>query len=455
MISLEVVCLLTRLMGNRIIPIREPHLVSNTHPELYPKMVWGGPDDLPLVISDAPEILDADIAASDGVTLYADRSGKITGARVLMFHQNQAGVPLSVGLNVRSPRTDARLSVAGRSQATADANGTRAGHTVASKYFDALASRSRETDLRGGAVETVARFSVPPGQTLVVWYDLRLEDPAGNPAPLEIATFATTQARLDAETTWQLPLAPWQTERNRSSKIRATVPSSRARVTVRVPKGLTQGWFVDLSSMSPSGGEGQSPGTAPFSPAGFPLRGKPGPWLAPVTPLAETSGAWPYQADPAGFDGSSPAAEYVAGWDWADREAEGDPDPATPALWYRSKRYGVFMRQWNYGDYGCLIDWDVASEDGRPLRVAVTPAREKFSSPWAWVKRPPESRGTDRGQSDRVPWDTITGGRLYHGTGGRESTAYIIEDHAPAQCILTTVTAGAYAPFRLVVDPAR
>lgn len=456
MISLEVVRLLSRRMGNRVVSIRDSHLVANTHPELYPKMVWGGPEDLPLVISDAPEILDSGLAQGDGATLYIDQSDRITGARVLMFHQNQAKTALQVGLSVKSARSDGRLAIAGRSQAALDTNGTRAGHTVASKFFDAYDTRSREIQVRADVPILVDRWTVGPGQTLVVWYDLTLTDGEGAAAPLQVQTFATARRNLDPQTAWNLPLAPWQTEGNRSSKIRATVPHSFARVTVRVPRAASQGWFIDLASMSPSGGEGNSPGNSPIPPAGFPLRGKAGPWLAPALPLAEThGGTWDYQADPAGFDGANPATEYVPGWDWADRQAEGDPDPASPSLWYESKRYGAWMRQWNYGEYGCLIEWDIASEDGTPLRIATTPAREKFSIPWAWIKRSGEAGAKGRTQSDHIPWETITGGRLYNHPQAGESTAFILEDHASAQRILTTVTAGAYAPFRLVVDPVR
>ena len=453
----EVVSLLSRLRGNRVEPVRAPHLVANTHPELYPKMTWGGPDDLPLVISDAPELLDDDMTVADGKTLYTDRSGKITGARVLLFHHNSSRTPLHVGLSVKSPGVPGHLTVAGRSRASTDANGVRAGHTVASGYFETYDAQPRETALRPDVPEIVAHWALPAGQTLVAWYDLRLTDQAGGgtPLPMEVQTFVTPRPPKDGALIWDLPLAPWQTERNRSSKIRATVPHSLASLTVRVPKGQDQGLFYDLASMSPSGGEGHSPGHAPFPPTGFPLRGTPGPWLTPTLPLAETAGPWPYQSDPAGFDGQSPATEYVAGWDWADRHEEGDPDPSQPALWYRSERYGVWMRQWNYGEYGCLIEWDVASEDGRPLKVAVTPAREKFSSPWAWLRRPADTGRVAPAQMDRVPWEVVSEGRLYTRPGGRESTAFVVQDRTPSHRILTTVTAGAYAPFRLVVDLAR
>jgi hypothetical protein len=428
----------------RVVTLDRPFLVANTDPDLWPRVTWGGERDAFLVLSDAPEVLDATNVGAGATTLYADVSGAIVGAaRVLLFHVNRTGSPRRLGVTARNlGAVGARLSYPPAQAVSVDANGTLAGHTASRAWFGRRAAPWRGEALGAGAAAVLLDQAVAPGQTLVAVVECALMDDAGRGEPLALQTWVAPAgvSRTTPEMTWGAPLAPWRTANNASSKIRATVPHCEAKVAVRVPPDRPL--MVDLCAVSPSGGPGASPGDAPPTPVGFPLAGATAPWLSPGHALARTARAWPYQADPAGFDGTAPAAEYVAGWDDADQRAEGVADPpARPAFWYRSERYGVWMRQWNYGEYGCALDVRVEAEEGT-LALAANPARERFSSPWAWYD-------PERGAADAVPWEVVTRGLLGTRYGG-ESTAFVIARGAGYGRLVTTLTPGAYAPYRLV-----
>lgn len=433
---------------DRVVAVEGPFLVANTSAEAHPRMAWGGERDGFLVLSDAPEILDPSNVDAGAATLYADVSGRIQGAcRVLMFHINRTGVARRLGLSVRSlAARGGRLELPGRLPAATDPNGTYAGVVATRAWLDSLVARPVGQSLGAGQAAVVLDAIVPPDQTLVALVPFALRDDAGLDLPLAVQTWVAPAGVRAArvEDTWDAPLAPWQTEHNTSSKIRATIPHAWAAVDVDAPPDRPT--FLDLCAVSPSGGAGASPGAGDPGPVGHPLPGRTAAWLAPTHDQARTAGPWPYQADPAGYDGASPATEYVAGWNDADQRAEGVADPAAaPAFWYRSNRHGVWMRQWNYGEYGVALDLRIRSETA--LALAVTPARERFACPWLW-------HDPAQGRTGGVPWPTITAGRLGTHYGGA-STGYVVAAGASAHRLVTTVTPGAYAPYRVAIVRAR
>ncbi|MCL6595990.1 MAG: hypothetical protein K6V73_07245 [Firmicutes bacterium] len=428
----------------RVVPLGGPLMVANTHPELWPRLTWGGERDGWLVLSDAPEVLDDTNIDAGAATLYSDLSGAVAGrVRVLLFHVNRTRGPRRLGVTVRNlGEGGGRLSYPADQAACVDLNGTLAGHTAVRAWFSRRASPLRTEVLAAGAAYVLLDREVAPGYTLAAVVECSFVDQLGSAGRLAVQTWVAPAGvrRTTPEMTWDAPLAPWRTASNASSKIRATVPHSDAMVTVRVPAG--QDLMVDLCAVSPSGGPGASPGDGPPTPAGFPLAGPTAPWLAPGHALARTAWPWPYQADPAGFDGTAPASEYVPGWDDADQRAEGVKDPpAHPAFWYRSQRYGAWMRQWNYGNYGCALDVRVQAEEGG-IALAANPARERFSSPLAWYD-------PGRGVAGAVPWDVVRRGALGTRYGG-ESTAFVMVRAGGEARLVTTLTPGAYAPYRLV-----
>lgn len=432
----------------RVAPVEGPFLVANTSEEGFPRLAWGGPEDGFLVLSDAPEVLDAENLGEGPATLYADVGGRIRGrVRVLMFHTNRTGTARRLGLTVRNlAQSGGALERPDRASAcvAADANGTRGGVAATRGWLGTLVRPAAREALGAGQAIVVLDQEVRPGETLVALVPLNLAGDDGEALPLAVQTWAAAAGapRGRVEDTWQAPLAPWQTAHNTSSKIRATVPHAWARVTLDAPADRPV--FLDLCAVSPSGGSGASPGQGDPGPTGHPLPGRTAAWLSPSHAQALTARPWPYQADPAGYDGRSPASEYVAGWDDADQRAEGVADPgAQPAFWYRSSRYGVWMRQWNYGEYGCALDITVRSESS--LALAVTPARERFSCPWQWHE-------PVRAVTGGVPWETITAGLLGTRYGG-SSTGYVVATGVREHRLVTTVTPGAYAPYRLAVVP--
>lgn len=434
--------------AGRVVPVEGPFLVANTHADAYPRLRWGGPDDGFLVLSDAPEFLDDTNLGPGPATLYADVSGAIRGAcRVLLFHVNRTRSARRLGITVRNMgAASGRLTHPAAAPQAVDTNGVRAGVAASRAWLDSLVARPVAEPLAAGAMAVVLDRAVAPGECIVALVPVALHDDAGEPLPFAVQTWAAAAgaSRGRAEDTWAAPLAPWQTETNTSSKIRATVPHGWAQVTLEAAP--ERPLFLDFAAMSPSGGPGASPGSGDPGPAGFPLPGRTAEWLAPGHAQAETARPWPYQSDPAGFDASSPASEYVAGWDDADQRAEGVADPPSrPAFWYRSKRYGVWMRQWNYGEYGAALDITIRSEAA--LSLAVTPAREKHACPWVW-------HDPARGRTDGVPWEMITGGRLGTHYGGA-SSGYVLASGPTEHRFVTTVTPGAYAPYRVAIVPGR
>jgi len=432
---------------NQVVTLDDPLLVANTDPDRFPRIAWGGEADAFLVLSDAPEILDDSNLGPGPATLYADTGGRIRGAcRVLLFHINRTLGGRHLGVTVRNLGAGAgRLAHLRPPAATVDANGTRAGYAVAASWLAGPAPPPAPLELAPGAAAIVLDAALPVGQTLASLLQVSLVDAGGDPLPMAVQVWVGARGddRCEADDVWGAPLVPWQTTTNTSAKIRATVPHCRAAVTLDT--AADRPLLVDLCGMAPSGGPGASPGAGPFAPVGFPQYGKPTPWLAPSHPQACVERDWPYQADPAGFDGAGPAGEYVAGWNFADQTAEGVGDPgAAPAPWYRSSRFGTWMRQWNYGLYGC--DLDIAVRAARPVHVAVTPARERFSCPWLWYQPEP-------GRAGGVPWEVVASGRLHTRYGG-ESTAYVLASHTTGVRFVSQLTAGAYAPYRFAVVPA-
>lgn len=434
--------------AGRLVAVEGPFLVANTHPEGYPRVRFGGADDGFLVLSDAPEFLDPSNVGAAATTLYADVSGAIRGAcRVMLFHVNRTGETRRLGLTVQSLAAGpGRLERPAQAPVATDANGVRAGVNASRAWLDGLTHAPAREPLGAGEARVLIDRAVAPGETLVAIVPFTLKDEAGGPLPMAVQTWVAARGAPEgrAEDTWGAPLAPWATATNTSSKIRATVPHAWMEVSLDAPPDRPV--FLDLAGVSPSGGAGASPGGGEPTPAGFPLGGKTAGWLAPSHPQAQTARPWPYLADPAGFDGTAPAGEYVAGWDDADQRAEGVADPpAHPAFWYRSERYGVFMRQWNYGEYGMALDLSVRSEV--PFALALTPAREKHACPWLWHE--PKS-----GRSGGVPWQMISAGLLGTHYGGA-SSGYVAVAGTREHRFVTTVTPGAYAPYRVAIVPAR
>ncbi len=111
-------------------------------------------------------------------------------------------------------------------------------------------------------------------------------------------------------------------------------------------------------------------------------------------------------------------------------------------LWYVNGRWRRELRRWNYGEYGMEVTFAFeAPPPYRPFRAGLAPAYEPQSIPWAWYNRTAARAG-------QVPWADGAAGRL------RLGSQYVLADGVRAVTFTTTLTAGAYAPLRIVLQRA-
>ncbi len=411
---------------------------------------WDGlAHDCPLVFSDGPEEIDAEVLkvapSPDGpVCLYADKSGQLRGdVRVLLFHMNDLpSGDLRLGLTVRNASdAPARLRLYRRNQQmTARAKGYPAAAAtgfMANWWRDNDWSFDEIQTLAAGACAIVAFGTIAPGEDFVYLGQLGLFDDMGRPAALDVVTWAqrvdgpapTGEATLDA------PLAPWSVpaagayKGNFSGKIRATLPHAEMAVDVTVPGGGS--YFIDIDS-NDCGADGRPAERQGEAPA----------WMTNAY-VNEPSEPWPYAADPLGFvDRTKAAAEYLPGYDWVDAHAEGDGDPTRTGYVRVSRRYrdrdGAWasQRTYNYGEFGVDVSVRVTSRNGKPFLLAATAA-------------------VDGEEGRMVAWlDPATGrvGALPPSLGMGQ--AVVLADDSTSAAVVTSVPPGGYAPIRLVVAPA-
>jgi len=296
--------------------------------------------------------------------------------------------------------------------------------------------------------------SVPPplpsgdAHTAFLWYDVELLDSSGSPLPLDIQCWVRNHGT--ATPTWGAPvLEP-------TGAIRATIPHSYGHVTFPYDVVANGVVCLDMNSQSPSQGPTGACNTAP---AGWPTnqpahQGQAG--CTAVAPAYLTSGVvalardacrnafgtWCYAADPLGFDQKGPAKEYVAGWDWVDQALDGAADPTETGFWYESTHWGRRLPRFNYGEYGMEVAFTIRSpEPSRRFRVGLTQAYAIHSIPWAWYDE-------TAGKAGAVPWHLIAGGYL------SDRNQYLVADGETEWTFVTTLTAGAWAPLRLILQPA-
>lgn len=396
-------------------PPGAPWLLGNTAPD-PPHVTWSGPA---LMEVDAPEDLTASSlgrapgGAGTPHLLYADGFPAQAGTVwALVYVENAtAATPLRISLAI-APAGDAASVVAwGGSGGAGEGPTSRplpAGESSVAGMFDATAPGTKDpapVDARvPGGGRAVRSWVVPPQTVLSVWQ------------PVSVTSVARKGEAFEASV-WEGPVSFTSLPAHGSvltprptDVVRTTVPHAIGTVTLPVAGSEATLWDLDNDSPTP---DGQAGGV--ICP----------PWVC-------QNGEVRTYGD-AGFRrGSDPLpGEYEAGTDPLDASGH----PAAVAVMVQ----GRLIRTGNYGDYGSLLRVVLKAPPGRVVDAVVVP-----------------------GFTHAVPWEgiTVAGGRT---TSWAVPTGfppigwgYEVAHGTRTAIVESTVTPGAYAPWRLAVwsEPA-
>ncbi len=367
-------------------------------------MTWSGPT---LVVADSPEVITGALlrgaagGAAEAHLLYADRSPDL-GQSVWLFAylRNATARPLSLWFTLRSLGRQAmvvRYSPQGTAARAALPGTMGVGESVAR----ALATPSPpafgppQSVAPGGAATAVWR--VGPGQVFCLWWPIEVAGADGGKVPYALSLFVGPGPQSPVGG----PLPP-----GRTGVVRATVPHAIGSATLRAP--VTGAWAYDLDNDAPAphgadagalcppsvclSGEVTTAGGAPFTAAADPLPGEMEPGV-----------------DALDAPGHAPAL----------------------AIWHD----GAVLRTGNYGDYGTRLVLHLQAPPGRVLFAAAVPAWNR-SAPWAG--------------STQAPGKPLATWQL-PGQAPPPGSAYEVAAGAASATVTTTLTPGAYAPWRIVL----
>ncbi len=391
-------------------PPGAPWLLGNTVPH-PPHVTWGGPA---LVLVDAPEDLTAAVLdrASGGELaphlLYTDRGAATQGVTwVLVYVENALpSQTLRVTLDV-APQGKVRGAMwvrwgaNGRSGVAPASHPLPAGIASVADMFDPnqLAGMTRTRIAPGG--EASRSWTVAPHQVLSVWQPVELVGVRNTPLPVAVSV-------------WEGPVGTKTTSASGtvlspepSDVVRATVAHAIGTVHLPVPRatGEAVAWDLDNDSPTPEGVAGGN-----LCPAWVCLNGE----IRTYDALAFVRGSDPLPG------------EYEPGRDPVDAPGR------KPAFAVQVR--GRLVRTGNYGDYGSLLRIALQAQRGRRVFAAVLPG---FTHAIPWQGRTVTGGITSRWS---LPAKALPPGEGYEVVRGSRSA--VVE---------STVTPGAYAPWRIVV----
>lgn len=387
-------------------PPAGPWLLVNTT-AAPPTVHWSGPG---LVMVDSPEVLSGPLlrsvagGAAAAHLMYADRSPDLPSTfRLFIYVRNALDRTEDVWLSLRAPAQapmSVRYSPAAIAAHVPEAQALVAGEQVSAHVVSAESTRygPPQTVARGHALRSV--WTVPAGQVLCVWWPVKATTAPGQAISLSVWAGPGPHAPAGA------PLPP-----GRTGVVRTTLPHGDGAVTLAAPVSGAWAYDLDNDAPTPSGASGGD-----LCPPAVCLNGE-------VT----TAGGAPFtrSADPL-------PGEMEGGVDALDAPGHA---PAA-ALW----RDGALLRTGNYGDYGTRLTLRLTAPSGRDVFAAVVPGYD-HAAPWAGI--------TTEAGGPRSVWQLPMAppppGEGYEIAGG-----------APSAIVTTTMTPGAYAPWRLIVwsEPA-
>lgn len=390
-----------------VAPPGAPWLLGNTAPT-PPHVRWTGPA---LVEVDAPEDLTAQALAEapGGIAqphlLFTDAHAPTEGVTwVLIYTENAlATTPIRITLTAQGVGA-VRFGTNARSGIASASHPLPAGEASAQGLFAPALFSGRPSP--GPPVPGSASRSwiLHPHDVLSAWVPVEVAASPGRLSPVTVAVWegpiGTTRLPAHATT-----LSPRPTD-----VVRTVVPHAVGTVTLPVPTQGAVAWDLDNDSPTPGGAVGGI-----LCPAWVCLNGE-----------VRTYNAAGYRlgADPL-------PGEYEPGVDPVDAPGR------RPAVAVEVD--GRLIRTDNYGDYGSLLRVVLRAPAGRRVYAALIPGFT-HAIPWQGVTW----QGADV-MRWRVPAAFPPLGEGYEiVTGGREAT------------VESTVTPGAYAPWRIVVwsEPA-
>jgi hypothetical protein len=382
-------------------PPTPPWILGNTAPD-PPVVRWSGP---PLIVADSPEVVTPALlaAAKGGVgaahLLYADRSPRLASP-LWVFAYVRNALPrgtLTVWLQTHplaSVAAYVRYGLASAAVHSPDAlvAGVRAAATVLAPG-DATWGPAQRVPAGGSAI---ALWRLPPGQVLCLWWRLTVTSLAGRPLPLAVSLWLGPGPR--APVGGVLPPGP-------TGVVRTTLAHVDASVTLTAPVAGAWAYDFDNDAPTPGGGAG-----GVFCPPSVCLNGE----------VTTYGGApFPHGADPL-------PGELQGGVDAVDAPGH------APAVAVADG--ADFLRTGNYGDYGAVLTIRLAAPPGRVLYAAAVPGYDR-SAPWV---------GTVAAAGHLSVWRLGPSPPPY-------GLAWPIVGGVRAATLTTTVTAGAYAPLRIVL----
>lgn len=380
-----------------------PWLLVNTTPAA-PTVTWSGPG---LVVVDSPEVVTGRLlrGAVGGIAaahlLYADRSPDIAGTVWLFVYlRNALTRPLDLWFTVRAEGRRAmnvRYSPAGVAARAPTAQTLSVGERVAAGLAAATGPAFGPAQAVPPGHAATAVWRVGPGQVFSMWWPLQVTGPGGGPVPFSLSVW--TGPDMAAPRGGPLPPGP-------TGVVRTTLAHADASVSLAAP--IAGAWAYDLDNDAPAprgaaagavcppsiclSGEVTTGGGAPFTAAADPLPGEQEPGV-----------------DALDAPGHLPAL----------------------AIWHD----GAVLRTGNYGDYGTRLTLHLTAPRGRLLFAAAVPGYS-HGIPWAG--------------STSVPGATTATWQL-PAQAPPPGTGYEIVAGAPSATVTTTLTPGAYAPWRIVL----
>lgn len=394
-------------------PPGAPWLLGNTLPN-PPRVTWSGPG---LVEVDAPEDLTEAVLgrAPGGITqphlLYRDGLSRDAGTIwVLIYVENALpSVPLRITLAIAPVGHTAgvvRWGTNGGAATSPASHPLPAGEASVAGMFAGPGSGAvgtKNARVLPGA-RAVRSWTVTAGSVLSVWQPVSVTDLSGTGRAFGLSVW-------EGPVSWRaLPLRGVVLSPRPTDVVRATVPHAVGTVDLPVPGSAAMLWDLDNDSPTPGG---QAGGT--LCP----------PWVC-LNGEVRTFGAGGYGR------GSDPLpGEYEAGTDPIDAPGHAPADAVMVK--------GRLIRTGNYGDYGSLLRVVLRAPPGRVVYAAVLPG---FTRAVPWLGR------------------TLSGGKTVHwrlpAAFPPIGWGYEVVQGSRLAVLESTVTPGAYAPWRLAVwsEPA-
>jgi hypothetical protein len=360
-----------------------------------------------MVVVDSPEVLTGRLVrgarggSAAAHELYADRTPDLPATFWLFVYlHNARTTPVDVWFTLAPTGArpiDVRYSPQGLAARGSAANALPLGALVAERLGRPAPPTFGPVQAVAPGHAAVASWRLGPGQLLCLWWPIEVQAASAAPPAFRLSLWEGPGRSAPAG--GPLPPGP-------SGVVRPTLQHAEGSVTMMAPVHGAWAYDLDNDAPVPGGGAGGS-----LCPPAVCLDGE-----------VATAGGQPLTA------GADPLpGEMEGGVDALDAPGH---KPAV-AIWHN----GAILRTGNYGDYGTRLTFHLKAPPGRVLYAAAVPGYN-HTTPWAGTTQEPSAPA--------ATWQLPT---LLPPPG----EGFELVDGAPSATITTTVTPGAYAPWRIVL----